>query len=148
MSVTENIPDKIAIPNMHGFEMVSIKEIVRFEANGGYTYTLLSSGKKIIASKAINYFSMPLHGSSFFRTHRSHLINISHITRYHNGSNAIVEMSDGSSVPVARKEKGAFLKLIKTGATVSTKFSKKNKAAKEKAVRTKEEADTRNEEEE
>ena len=148
MSVTENIPEKIAIPNMHGFDMISAKEIVRFEANGSYTIVFLSSGKKIIASKAINHFSEQWGESLFFRTHRSHLINISHIIRYHNGSNAIVEMSDGSSVPIARKEKGAFLKLIKIGATASPKFSKKNKAAKERVVRAKEEVASRNEEEE
>ena len=48
---------------------------------------------------------------NFLRIHRSHLININHVTSYLYKDNLII-MKDGSQVPVSRGKKENLLELL------------------------------------
>jgi two-component system LytT family response regulator len=49
----------------------------------------------------------------FFSIHKSHLVNIRQITRYL--KNGVVEMSDGSEVPVSRRKREEFVEKVVNG---------------------------------
>ena len=112
VNTSQRNTETISIPNMRGLDILNVKEIVRFEADGSCTNVFLLNGKKMVSSKAISYFSEQLHGILFFRTHRSHLINLTHVIRYHKGASGSVELRCGTQVPISRSEKDAFMKII------------------------------------
>jgi two-component system, LytTR family, response regulator len=100
---------KIAIPDTHGFSYIDFSEIIRCESDGNYTTFHLTGNKKIISSRTLGEYESLLESENFFRVHRSHIINLSHLVRYVKGEGGYVVMSDGSSVEVSRRKKQEFL---------------------------------------
>lgn len=105
----ESLPNKIALPGLDSVHFVPIKDIVRCEAVDNYTRFFLVDGKEMLISRNIKTYEDLLEGRSFFRTHRSHLINLSFIEEYHRGEGGYVIMQNGAQVPVSRRKKTQFL---------------------------------------
>ncbi len=104
---------KLALSTLTGTEYINIKEIVRIEADGSYSRVFTSDRKMRLVSKNLKSFEESLEGESFFRTHKSHLINIEHLVKYSPVKDGgTVEMSDGSDIPVARSVKPLLSDLI------------------------------------
>lgn len=103
---------KIAIPDGNGIAFVQVSNIIRCESDGNYTRIFLASGKKILASKTLGDYDKLLDSVGFFRVHRSHLINLSHIKKYVKGEKGYVEMSDLSRVEVSRRKKTPFMEAL------------------------------------
>lgn len=92
--------------------LIRIEEIIRIESDGSYSDFFLEAkpGKrrtKLTASKKIGEYEEILTECGFFRTHNSHLINLSFLERY-TKAEAMIHLSDGAQVPLARSRKGAF----------------------------------------
>ena len=105
---------KLAIPDSSGIIFVPIKTIIRCESDGNYTKIFLTSGKKILASKTLGEYESMLDGDGFFRVHRSHLINLSHLKKYNKGEHSYVELGDGTKVDVSRRKKSAFMEALES----------------------------------
>lgn len=105
---------KLAIPDSSGIIFVPIKTIIRCESDGNYTKIFLTSGKKILASKTLGEYESMLDGDGFFRVHRSHLINLSHLKKYNKGEHSYVELGDGTQVDVSRRKKSAFMEALES----------------------------------
>jgi two-component system, LytTR family, response regulator len=107
---------KLSIPTSDGLLLVPMNDIVRLEASGSYSIIHTTTKQKIIASKNLSEFEEILAGfTNFFRTHKSHLINMNHVTRYMRGEGGLAVMSDGSEAEVARRRKEEFLERLQTG---------------------------------
>jgi len=104
--------DKIVLPTLESMIFVETDSIVRCESLDNYTNFHLQSGKVLLVSKNIKYYEDLLSDRNFFRVHRSHLINLNYIKEYFRGEGGYITMTDGSSVPVARRKKVAFLDRI------------------------------------
>ena len=100
---------KLAIPDSNGIIFVPIKNIIRCESDGNYTKIFMASGKKVLASKTLGEYESMLEGDGFFRIHRSHLINLSHLKQYKKGDHSYVVLSDGTEADVSRRKKSAFM---------------------------------------
>jgi len=105
--------EKLAIPMREGYELIPIKEIVHLEASESYTMIYLVDGKRIMSSKNIKVYEEKLDDHIFFRTHKSHIINV----KYHlkgftrvDGNSAV--MSNGKQVPISRRKLQRFLEEI------------------------------------
>ena len=98
---------KIAIPGTQAYEFVKIENITRCEGWQKYTKIHLISGDVIVSSYNIGVFRDMLETYDFFSTHKSHLINKHHITRYLKDGTVI--LSDGSKAPVSRRRKEEFM---------------------------------------
>ncbi len=103
---------KIAIPTQEGFIFVEVNDILRCEAEGSYTQVILKNKKPIFATRKIKGFEELLSDYHFFRVHRSFLINLNDIEKYHKGEGGYVIMSDGVSVDVSRRKKEEFLEKL------------------------------------
>jgi two-component system LytT family response regulator len=108
----ENKTKKIALPDNSGITFVDIDDIIRCESDGNYTRFFLATGRKILVSKTLGEFENLLSDEGFFRVHRSHLINLSKITRFQKSDGGHVELSDGSKVEVSRRKRGAFVEML------------------------------------
>lgn len=102
-----NKDQKMVIPQLDGFEVVKIKNIIRAEASDNYTILFLEGNKKYVLSKTLKYYEELLNEFGFLRSHKSHLLNLAQVVKYKKGKVGHAIMSDGSSVLVssgAKKE--------------------------------------------
>lgn len=100
---------QIALSSSEGFIFVKIKDIIYCKGDGAYTYFYIKSGEKITVSKNLKEFEDLLQDHSFFRTHKSYLINLNEMKKYMRGDGGYVIMSNGDSVDVSKRKKEAFL---------------------------------------
>ena len=105
--------EKIILPSTHGFNLLSFDDLIRFEADGCYTKVFLLGGKNKIISHTLKDFERILPGELFFRIHKSHLVNISHIKEYSNAGGTYLTMSDGTKVEISRRKAPEFIQKIK-----------------------------------
>jgi two-component system LytT family response regulator len=103
---------KIALPTLDGFELVSLENIVHCEADSNYTHVVLKHAKKVLVSRTLKEIEELLDGHAFLRVHHSHLVNLNEIVRYIRGEGGYVVMSDNTSITVSRSRKDALLKVF------------------------------------
>ena len=108
----KNVFSKIAIPTLEGLLFFNMRDIIHLEASSNYTTIYFNNHPKLIASKTLKDFEELLPANIFFRTHHSHIINLSFIKRYLKGDGGQIEMQNGNFVDVARRKKDEFLKII------------------------------------
>ncbi|MDQ2720383.1 MAG: LytTR family DNA-binding domain-containing protein [Bacteroidota bacterium] len=108
----KKIHDKIAIPTAEGFVIISINEIVYCHASCNYTEFHLTDKKCILSSYTLKQYDEMLTDQSFFRSHRSYLINLSHVKKYRKGEGGEIVMSNGHEIELARTHKDEFLHLL------------------------------------
>jgi len=106
---------KIAPPTIKGFDFIDVDDIVHCVADGNYTSIQTVGGEEYIISRTLSDFEEMLSNQIFFRTHKSHLINLNYIKQYLKGSGGQVILKDGTSVQVARARKEMLLELIYSG---------------------------------
>jgi len=100
----------IGIPTIDGYEFFSTEEIIRCEGYQNCTRIITDKRPDIISSYNIGVFRKKLEEHSFFSPHKSHLINIKHIRKYHKEGS--LQLSDESVVPVSKRRKPVFLKMM------------------------------------
>ncbi|MEM6964417.1 MAG: response regulator transcription factor [Bacteroidota bacterium] len=97
----------IGIPTMDGYEFIVIKDIVRCEGLQKCTRVITKGRSDIISSYNIGEFKKKLEDYGFFSPHKSHLISLSKVRKYH--KEGTITLSDQSKVPVSRRRKTDFL---------------------------------------
>ncbi len=104
---------KIALPISEGLIFVEINDILFFEAARAYSHVFLVDGSKITVSKPMRVFEDILNNRNFFfRLHRSFLVNLNYIKKYHRGE-SIITMDNNTQIVVARERKQDFENLLK-----------------------------------
>ena len=104
--------NKIAIPTSEGLLFFEIRNITHLEAHSNYTHIFFNNRTRLISSKTLKDFDELLPSTMFFRTHHSHVINLSCIKKYIKGDGGKIELLDGTFIDLARRKKEAFLKMI------------------------------------
>ena len=72
----------LIIPNIKGFEVLKVPEIIMCQADGYCTNFHLTGQRKVVSSKNLKHFDGLLSGQGFLRVHHSYLINLDHVTGY------------------------------------------------------------------
>ena len=85
---------------------------MRCESDRNYTRFFKEDGSSILVSKTMKEFEAALTDNGFFRVHRSHIVNLSHVLSYQKGKGGEVSMSDGSVLDVSRDKKDALIALL------------------------------------
>ena len=112
MKNPQKIHDKIAIPTGEGFIIIPVNEIVYCHADSNYTKFYLDNNKCLLSSYTLKQYDEILTRQSFFRTHRSYLINMAHVKMYRRGEGGEIVMSNGHEIELARAHKEEFLHLL------------------------------------
>ena len=108
----QRIRDKIAIPSAEGFIVIPLCEIVYCHASSNYTEFFLTDKRCILSSYTLKQYDEMLTAQSFFRAHRSFLINMSHVKFYKKGEGGEIVMSNGDEIELSRNNKDEFLHLL------------------------------------
>jgi len=102
------VDGKLTLPQQAGFFVVNVSDIMYCKADDNYTEIFLKKGKHLI-SKTLKYFEEALAGYSFVRIHKSYLVNVNEIERYHRGKGGMVTLSNGKEIMVSASRKKELL---------------------------------------
>jgi two-component system LytT family response regulator len=104
---TVNSSEKLlTLQTQEGELQMMLKNIVRIEGERNYSFIYMTNQKKKLASKTLGDLEELLTDKGFFRCHKSHLINFSHIQSYPNSTSVV--LSEGTNIPIARRKKEEF----------------------------------------
>lgn len=106
------ISNKLAISTTEEIELIPHESIVYARASNNYTEIITDSGKEKVISKTLKFVSGQLPDQSFFRIHKSYLINLNHIIKYRKSGGGSVIMSNNEELPVSTDKKEKLLSLI------------------------------------
>lgn len=113
--VTKKSPEIIAIPTSDGFVMARNEEIIYLEADENYTYIYLTDNRKYFSCGSIKRYEDVLDKNTFFRTHRSYIVNVTHhLKEFSRKEGNMVILTGNIKVPVARRTLPEFLSQINT----------------------------------
>lgn len=101
----------LTLTSTEGVRFIRMKDIVRLEAQGRYTKFYLANKEDILTSRTLGDFEEILSENEFFRIHETHIINLLYIDRFHKGNNYVL-LTDKTELPLARRRKEEFMKLI------------------------------------
>ncbi len=108
----KGISDKLAISTTEDIELVKHNDIVYAKASNNYTEIYTRDGNMRLVSKTLKFVSAQLPGDTFFRIHKSYLINLNHIKKYRKSDGGMLIMSDETEIPVSSDKKEELLLLI------------------------------------
>lgn len=103
---------KVALPIKNGLIYVKTTDIIRLEADGGYTWVHVAGQDKFLMSKTLKEFEALFAGGTFIRVHHQHLINTEHVSRYIQGRGGQVVMTDSSSIAVSQRKRDELLEAL------------------------------------
>ncbi|MGB3150291.1 MAG: LytTR family DNA-binding domain-containing protein [Maribacter sp.] len=107
-SNTRGIEGKLTLPQLDGFQVLNIKDILYCKADDNYTEIYLEN-KKILVSKTLKYFEDALSDFPFARIHKSYLVNVNEVVKYRKGKGGSVIISNGKELLVSASKKKDFL---------------------------------------
>ncbi len=103
---------KIMLPTMEGFEIVTISSILYCEAADNFTKFYFESGTPLLICRTLKYFEDILKDHRFVRIHRSYLINPDYVIRYAKGKGGSVTMKNNQELEISPNKKEEFLSLF------------------------------------
>jgi two-component system LytT family response regulator len=103
---------KIALPTLHGYELVPLNNIMICESNSNYTDIQLNNGQRLLISRTLKQIEDLLDMHPFFRIHHSYLVNLQYAIRYIKGDGGFLVLNNDITVPVSRNKKEELLHLI------------------------------------
>lgn len=103
--------DQIGIPTIEGFEFIPVRDIIRCEGLQKCTRVITKDRTDIVSSCNLGEFRKMLEPYGFYSPHKSHLINLIYIKKYHKEGKIL--LMNNSSVPVAKRRIREFLDKVK-----------------------------------
>jgi len=104
------VNQKIMLPTMEGFEIVTINTILYCEAADNFTrFYLEGVANPLLICKTLKYFEEILKEHRFLRIHRSHLINPDYVIRYTKGKGGSVTMKNNKELEMSAEKRQQFL---------------------------------------
>jgi two-component system LytT family response regulator len=103
---------KIMLPTLEGFEIVTINTIVYCEAEDNFTRFYMDGGATLLICRTLKYFEDILKEHRFLRIHRSYVINPDFVIRYAKGKGGMVTMKNNKELEISPAKKQEFLELF------------------------------------
>lgn len=103
---------KIVLNTQDTMHVVNVSDIVRLEADRNYTRFFLLNQKPILVSRSLIDYEDMLRSFSFFRSHNSHLVNLSYVDRYEKKDGGRLIMKDGSEALVSVRRKDELIAVL------------------------------------
>jgi two-component system LytT family response regulator len=103
--------DKLIVPTVDGYHLINYDDLVYCEADRNYTKIVMKD-EGLLSSKTLKYFESKLPVDRFYRSHKSYLINLSHIKKITKGQQSKIEMSNGDITFLSKDRKELILKFF------------------------------------
>jgi len=105
---------KITLPTGNAYEIINLKDIIRCEADGSYTYFYLTDKRKLMVSASLKHYEELLPEQDFIRVHHHNLINMNHVIRFLKEDGGYAVMTDGTKIEISRRKKDQFMDRLKS----------------------------------
>jgi len=105
----EELIRRISLPHKNGYSIYDLDDILYIEASNNYSIFYLKNAEEIIVAKTLKEYDEVLADSNFIRIHKSYLINLNGVLRFHRDDGITIEMKNGSILPVSRRRQSYFL---------------------------------------
>ncbi len=105
--------NRLAIPVLNGFKLITVESILYCEAKKEYTDIICTDHQTICSSVNLGEYEELLQDYSFCRVHHSFLVNKDHVTQYIKGEGGELLMGNNTSIPVSRRRKQDVLDWLK-----------------------------------
>lgn len=106
------ILDRISIPTIEGFSIITIDEIEYLKAEGNYTKIYFNDRSNLLVSKNLKRFENQLSAQKFLRIHRSIMVRLDAIVNYKRGKITTVAVHSGAILEVSKNVKQELLSLL------------------------------------
>ena len=93
---------------LDGFQVVDAADILYCKADDNYS-EIHFENKKILVSKTLKHFEEVLTDFSFYRIHKSYLVNLNAIVKYKKGKGGSVLLKNGKELLVSAARKRQLL---------------------------------------
>jgi len=111
LNVNDQNVSKIAFPTVEGFEFVHSNQILYCKAESNYCCIKKIDGVTKMVTKTLKYVEEILPPTSFKRIHKTYVINLNYVVRYHK-ANKEVELTNGEKLPVSFRKEEEFINAI------------------------------------
>lgn len=101
---------RLLVPTFQTLELINVSDIISVQAYENYSRLQLTQNRHYTSTQSFGKFATMLERHNFFQCHKSFVINLDYIVRYHKSGE--VEMCDGSKISVARRRKDDFLEVL------------------------------------
>ncbi len=108
----EEAPKRLALPLIDGLEIIRPEEVVYLEAADNFTSFHLTDGRKLLICRKLKFYDALLETAGFCRIHRSTVVNLACVRRYHRGKGGAVTLEDGTELAVAASRKQLLLEAL------------------------------------
>lgn len=109
---------RITINHARGFKIVDPNDFMYLEGEGNYTSIIFVDGTKYVDTKPIGVYEDMLDRQTFFRIHKSNIVNILYVKEFLNDDGHFVVMKDNTRLTVSRLRAPQFLAVFKQGKKV------------------------------
>ncbi len=104
---------KIGLPVADGIKFVNFEDIILLKADSMYTTVILQNKSEIVISKPLKHFVELLDKiPTFYKPHRSYLINLKYIQEYSKKDGGYIVMDNNESVSISKDKKEEFLTIV------------------------------------
>jgi len=109
-----NVLQKLPVPTVEGFHFIDIATIKYLKSDNTTTYIYVEGEKfPVVSSKNLGKYEPELQTGLFLRVHQSYIVNLSRIKKYIRADGTYLLLTDGTSIPVTRKDE--LLKVLGIG---------------------------------
>lgn len=105
---------RIGLPVADRIEFVGIRDIIHCKGEGNYTHIYFENNKHLLVAKTLVEFEELLQEYSFIRTHKSHLVNLRHVSAYLKIDGGSLRLSNGDIVAISRRRKEMIISALKS----------------------------------
>ena len=86
-------------------EFVEVERIIRCQGESNYTHIYFEGKKPLLVAKTLVEFEDLLREYNFVRVHKTHLVNLKHVSAYSRNDGGRIILSNGDEVAVSRRRK-------------------------------------------
>lgn len=110
---TGKLPSKISFSTLDGIEIVDVTKIECVQAEGEYCRLFLTDNQEILVSKKLGTVEERLKMYSFYRVHKSFLVNLNQAQKFYRAKNGTLVMNSEKEIPVSRAKKKAVMDIFR-----------------------------------
>lgn len=103
---------KILLTDGSKYYYVDSENIINLEVSGNYTSVYLEKGKRIHSRLTLSELESLLPKGTFFRTHRSHIVNLNYIKSISEGRTGSTKLANDMEIPIANRRLKNFISVF------------------------------------
>jgi len=102
---------QLHIPTDKGMKIVEADNIIRIEARSNYSKLFFKNERPLTVAKVLHWFEDRLQQNSFYRIHKTHIVNREYICNVSPAGNMLT-LANGEQIKISRRRRLSILRLL------------------------------------